>query len=155
MNNIQKESILTVLKNAKISKNFVNCYWFQYKDFLDPTDDFTAFSCEELDGKQGYIEMIENLIDIDKTAQIFVEVYGFEENGNVQCVYADTLIIFSKLHIERVKQIFNEPKDIFPSDIGEITDFLKPAFLIDNNGGLIPISKSFSNEYFVYYCWWD
>ncbi len=38
-------------------------------------------------------------------------------------ITVETLIIFSKLPITRIKQIFNEPKDIFPSDIGEKTDF--------------------------------
>lgn len=155
MNIHQKETILTLLKSDKSNKNFVNRYWFHYKDFLVPTDDFTAFSCEELEGKQGYIKLIENLLDIDKTAKIFVEIYGLEENGNFQCVYADTLIIFSKLPLERIKQIFNEPKDIFPNDIGEITDFSQPIFLIENIGEPIPIAKAFNNEYSVYYCWWD
>lgn len=51
--------------------------------------------------------------------------------------------------------IFNEPKDIFPSDIGEMTDFSQPTFLIGNSGELIPITGSLINDCFVYYCWWD
>jgi len=34
-----------------------------------------------------------------------------------------SLKIFSKLSPGEIRQIFNEPKDIFPSDIGEETDF--------------------------------
>ena len=155
MDNQQKNTILTLLKVDKINRNYTNNYWFSYKDFLDPTDDFTDFSCERLDGKQGYITLIENLLNIDGTAKIFVQVYGLEEDNNEQCICADTLIIFSKLSLYEIKQIFNEPQDIFPDDIGEETDFSQPTFLIDNNGELIPSTKLFNDDYFIYYCWWD
>ena len=38
-----------------------------------------------------------------------------------------SLKIFSKLSPGEIRQIFNEPKDIFPSDIGEETDFSQSA----------------------------
>ncbi len=50
--NQQKGTILTLLKVDKMNRNFMNRYWFAYKDFLDPTDDFTDFSCERLDGNK-------------------------------------------------------------------------------------------------------
>jgi len=155
MDSQQKGTILTLLKVDKINRNYTNNYWFSYKDFLDPTDDFTDFSCERLDGKQEYITLIENLLSIDGTAKIFVEVYGLEEDNNEQCICADTLIIFSKLSLNDIKQIFNEPQDIFPSDIGEGIDLSQPTFLIGDNGEIIPITKPFCDDYFIYYCWWD
>lgn len=155
MNNRQKDTISALLKADKINKNYTNNYWFSYKDFLDPTDDFTDFSCERLDGKQRYIAVIENLLKIDKTAKIFVQVYGLEENNDEQCITADTLMIFSKLPLYRIKQIFNEPKDIFPSDIGEETVSSQQAFLIGDTGELISSAKLLNDSYFVYYCWWD
>lgn len=155
MDNQQKGTILTLLKVDEMNRNYTNKYWFSYKDFLDPTDDFTDFSCERLDGKQGYIALIENLLSIDGTAKIYVQVYGLEEDNNEQCICADTLIIFSKLSLYDIKQIFNEPQDIFPSDIGEETDLSQPTFLIGDNGELIPTTKLFSDDYFIYYCWWD
>lgn len=150
----QKETVLALLKSAKTNKNYVNRYWFSYKDFLDPTDNFTSFSCEDLDGKQGYIALIENLLIADETAKIFVEVYGFEEENNEQFIYADTLIIFSKLSLLEIKQIFNEPKDIFPSDIGEVDD-LQQQFVIGDTGDLVPAIDLPNKGYSVYYCWWD
>lgn len=69
-------------------------------------------------------------------------------------VFADTLIIFSTLTIPEIQQIFNEPKDIFPSDIGELTDFLQD-FVVDENGNLFPAVNLFNNGYSAYYCWWD
>ena len=155
MNNQQKGTILTLLKVDNMNRNYTNNYWFSYKDFLDPEDDFTDFSCERLDGKQGYIALIENLLSIDGTAKIFVQVYGLEEDNHEQCICADTLIIFSKLSLYEIKQIFNAPQDIFPSDIGEETDFSQPTFLIGDNGELIPSTKLFSDDYSIYYCWWD
>ena len=116
MNNLQKGSILTLLKTDKMKSNYTNKYWFSYKDYLDPVDDFTDFCCECLEGKHGYIALIENVINKDKTAKIFVQVYGLEDKDKV--ITADTLIIFSKLSLAEIKQIFNEPKDIFPSDEG-------------------------------------
>lgn len=151
----QKESILALLKSDETNKNYENKYWFSYKDFLDPTDSFTAFSCENLDGKQGYIDLIENLLSADETAPIYVEVYGFEEDDNEQFIYADTLIIFSKLSFPEMKQIFNESKDIFPSDIGEVTDFSRQEFIVDDNGDLVSIGDFSYDDYSAYYCWWD
>lgn len=153
MNSLQKETILTLLKTDKINSNYTNNYWFSYKDYLDPTDNFTDFCCECLEGKQEYIVLIENLINKDKTAKIFVQVYGLEDKDRV--ITAETLIIFSKLSLAEIKQIFNEPKDIFPSDIGEETDFWQSAFLIGDNGELISSTKLFHEEQSVYYCWWD
>ena len=82
-----------------------------------------------------------------------MQVYGLEDKDRV--ITADTLIIFSKLPLAEIKQIFNEPKDIFPSDIGEETDFWQSAFLIGDNGELISSTKLFHEEQSVYYCWWD
>lgn len=151
----QKESILELLKSDETNNNYEKRYWFSYRDFLDPADSFTAFLCENLDGKQGYIDLIENLFNVDETAKIYVEVYGFEEDDNEQFIYADTLIIFSKLSLLEMKQIFNESKDIFPSDIGEVTDFSRQNFIVDNNGDLVPVSDFSNDAYSVYYCWWD
>lgn len=153
MNNLQKGTILTLLKTDKMSSNYTNNYWFPYKDYLDTTDDFTDFCCECLEGKQEYIALIENLINKDRTAKIFVQVYGLEDKDRV--ITADTLIIFSKLSLAEIKQIFNEPKDIFPSEIGEETDFPQTAFLIGDNGELISATKLSHEEQSVYYCWWD
>ena len=153
MNHQQKAIIVTLLKTDKMNQNYVNRYWLPYKDYLDPTDDFTDFSCECLEGKQKYVTLIENLIGKDETAKIFVQVYGLEDRDRV--ITADTLIIFSKLSLVEIKQIFNEPKDIFPSDIGEETDLVTPAFLISDNGELISGTSLFNDEQSVYYCWWD
>ncbi len=154
MDNQQKGTILTLLKVDEITGNYTNNYWFTYKDFLDATDDFTAFECERLEGKERYTALIENLLSIDKCAKVFVQVCGME-NDSEPFVYADTLMIFSKLSLDGIKQIFNEPEDIFPSDIGEETDFSQPAFLIGNNGLIIPGAELFKEDDSVYYCWWD
>lgn len=151
----QKETILAVLKSNKADKSYERTYWFSYQDFLDPEDSFTSFSCEELDGKQGYIALIGNLLNADANAKVFVEVYGFEEVNSESFIYADTLIIFSKLSFSEVKQIFQEPKDIFPDDIGEVTDLAEQSFIIGSNGELVPAANLFSDEASVYYCWWD
>lgn len=126
----QKETV-ALLKSQISNKSYENNYWFSYKDFLNPTDDFTDFACENLDGKLEYITVIKNLL------------------------YADTLIIFSRLPLHKVKEIFNAPKDIHPSDIGELPDFDQHNFIIDENGDLVPVSNSYNNEQSIYYCWWD
>lgn len=127
----QKETVLALLKSQISNKSYENNYWFSYKDFLNPTDDFTDFACENLDGKLEYITVIKNLL------------------------YADTLIIFSRLPLHKVKEIFNASKDIYPSDIGELPDFDQHNFIIDENGDLVPVSNSYNNEQSIYYCWWD
>ncbi len=155
MNNRQKDTILALLKTDKANRNYVNHYWFPHTDFLDPADYFTAFACEQLDGKKGYTALIENLLAMDGTAKVFVEVYGLEKNGNEQFVYADTLVIFSRLSLEKVRQVFNEPEDIFPDDIGEESVFPQPAFLICENGEVIPCTELSDAGHSIYYCWWD
>ncbi len=151
----QKESILKLLKSDQANKNYVNNYLFPYQDFLDPVDYFTAFVCENLEGKQNYIDLIKSLLHADNTAQIFVQVYGFEQYGSEQFVYGETLIIFSRLSLSEIKQIFNEPKDIFPSDIGELSDLNESYFIMDKEGILSPVSGPSGNGQSVYYCWWD
>ena len=151
----QKETVLALLKSAEESRDYGTRYWFTYTDFLDPTDDFTAFVCENLEGKQGYLALIDNLLNADETAKIFVEVYGFEEDHNEQFIYGETLIIFSKLSLSEIEQIFNEPEDIFPDDIGELTDLSQPYFIVGANGDLVPAVELFNDDYSVYYCWWD
>lgn len=153
MNNQQKDTIITLLKTDRMNSNYVNNYWFSYKDYLNQTEDFTDFCCECLEGKREYVELIENLIREDKTAKVFVQVYGLEDRDRV--ITADTLIIFSKLSLVEIKCIFNKSKDIFPSAIGEETDFSTPAFLVGDNGELISGMELFNDEQSVYYCWWD
>lgn len=150
----QKETILALLKADEANKKYNRNYWFSYKDYLDPTDNFTDFSCENLDGKQEYITLIENLLNADETAKIFVQVYGLDEDNRDEFIYADTLIIFSTLPLPEIKRIFNESKDIFPSDIGELTDFLQD-FVVGDNGNLFPVESLFNSGYSAYYCWWD
>lgn len=151
----QKETILAILKCDEANKNYKRNYWFFYKDFLDPTDNFTDFSCENLEGKQEYITLIENLLNADTTAKIFVEVYGLDKDNNDEFIYADTLIIFSTLPLFEIKRIFNEPKDIFPSDIGKLTTLSQQNFIIGDNGDLLPFNSLSNSDYTVYYCWWD
>ena len=54
-----------------------------------------------------------------------------------------------------MEEDFNEPQDIFPSDIGEETDLSQPTFLVGDNGELISITELSHEEQSVYYCWWD
>lgn len=150
----QKETILTLLKSDEENRSYQRNYLFSYQDYLDPTDQFTDFSCENLDGKEGYITVIENLLHADETAKVFVQVYGFDRDHNDEYIYADTLIIFSILPLPEIKQIFNEPKDIFPGDIGELTD-VSQSFVVYDNGNLVPVINLFNGGYSAYYCWWD
>lgn len=150
----QKETILALLKSDEANKNYKRNYLISYKDYLDPTDKFTDFSCENLNGKQEYTTLIENLLNADETAKIFVQVYGLDKDNGDEYIFADTLIIFSRLPLLEIERIFNEPKDIFPSDIGEKADFSQD-FVVDDNGDLFPIINLFNSSYAAYYCWWD
>ena len=93
-------------------------------------------------------------MNADETAKIFVQVYGLDEDNNDEFISADTLIVFSTLPLHEIKRIFNEPEDIFPSDIGELTDFSQ-NFVVDDNGNLFPGVNLLNNGYSAYYCWWD
>lgn len=151
LSNLQKQTILSLLKS---NKNYENKYWFSYKDYLDPTDNFTAFSCENLEGKQAYLTLIETLLKIDETAKVYVEVYGFEEDDE-PFIYADTLIIFSRLSLSEIQKIFNEPGDIFPSDIQRISDYSERLFIVEENGNLNSVEILPDKDYSIYFCWWD
>ena len=152
----QKEVILSLLKINASDENGRTRYWFLYEDFLDPTDAFTDFSCEALDGKREYIALIENLLAVDSNAKIFVEVYGIDDDGDANIsIYADTLFIFSKQSLSEIKEVFNKSMDIFPSDIGEIEIHLQQIFVIGDNGDLTPAKRFFNEGYYTYYCWWD
>lgn len=150
----QKETILTLLKSDEENRSYQRNYLFSYQDYLDPTDQFTDFSCENLDGKEAYITVIENLLHADETAKVFVQVYGFDRDNEDEFIYADTLIIFSTLPLLKIERIFHGPIDIFPSDIGELTD-ISQNFVVDDNGNLVPAINLFQSGYSAYYCWWD
>ncbi len=152
----QKDAILALLKIRESEKNYESNYWFSYKDFLDTTESFADFACEHLDEKQGYLTLVENLLHMDETAKVFVEVYGYEEDHNNSFIYADTLILFSKLPLSSIKQIFNAPKDIFPSDVGILPDYNSlTSFIIGENGDVLPAENYLESGYTAYYCWWD
>ena len=151
----QKETLLSLLKLNEANKSYERRYWIAYKDFLHPADGFTDFSCERLDGKQGYLDLVDNLLRLDSYARIFVEVYGIENDDDTQYVYADTLIIFSELSLSEIKHVYNEPNDIFPSDIGEVSDCSRQIFVINDNGEVVSAAPLFCGRYSVYYCWWD
>ena len=82
-------------------------------------------------------------------------ISGFDNKNLCAFIYAEQIFnqggvsFFSfktftfKLSLDGIKQIFNEPEDIFPSDIGEETDFSQPTFLIGNNGQIIPGAELF------------
>ena len=144
-----------LLTKAVLDGTYENSYWLPYKDFLDVSDNFTEFSCERLEGKEEYISLIENLLHADETAQVFVEVYGLEQDQNDQWIYGETLIIFSQLSIEEIKQILNKDTRAFPSEIGRLSPADQKYFIINESGSLAPALSSTSNSHTIYYCWWD
>lgn len=147
----QKETILALLKSDEANKNYKRNYWFSYQDYLDLTDNFTDFSCENLDGKQEYITLIENLLNADETAKIFVQVYGLDEDNNDEFISADTLIVFSTLPLHEIKRIFNEPEDIFPSYSGRLVQHqyynaFDEYYVKHNLGAMEKIFAGYVNE---------
>lgn len=151
----QKESILLLLQTSYYNKDYSKNYWLPYLDFFDTTDDFTDFQCERLEGKEKYISMIEQLLVADKNAQVFVEIYGFEQDNNDIWIYADTIIIYSKLSLHELKQICYKPCDIFPSEIGEIIDLNEKCSIIDKEGNQCLATNLSNHNYHFHYCWWD
>ena len=114
----QKEIILSLLQEGRVVGNYTKNYLISYKEYLDVADAFTDFCCERKEGKAQYTTMIEEIIHKDSSAKVFVEVYGYEgENGGRdKWIYADTLIILSKLEDEKLQQVIDMSGDIFPSD---------------------------------------
>lgn len=151
----QKEKAFELLKNNEKNRDYTNRYWIPYADYLDPTDCFPTFSCDYLDGKQRYLDLIDNLLRADQTAKVFVELYGCDSFDGKPCINAETLILFSRLPLCDIEHIFNAPEDTFPSAIGEETDLSQPTFIIDENGCVIPAADLPTNGCSVYYCWWD
>ncbi|MDE7183247.1 MAG: hypothetical protein K2O40_01985 [Lachnospiraceae bacterium] len=156
MNPQQKTAIIPILKTVEATRSYQTNYWFAYQDYLDPTDDFTDFVCERLEGKQAYLDLIQELLTADQTAKIFVQVYGYEEYENAFVICSDTLIILSRLSFSEIEHIFNAPKDIFPSDIGiEQPFFAQQSFVVGENGDLLPAENFCAKGHSAYYCWWD
>lgn len=150
----QKDTILSLLKADDQSKDF-HRYLLPYKDFFDIEDGFAEFQCERYEGKAPYISLAEQLTDRDENAQIFVELYGIEDDDDAPYIYAETLVIISALSFSEIESILTRPKDIFPSDIGQIKEFTEKDIVIDQDG-----KKHFMTEFYTghdnfYYCWWD
>lgn len=162
MNAQQRGTILVLLKTDEINKSYQTRYWFSYKDYLDPEDSFTDFAYANVDGKQEYINLIESLLRLDAAARVYVEVYGLEEIDGDPLIYAETLIIMSRLPLDDIKRVFNAPDDIFPSDIGEETNLSQPLFpetvekrFLIGSHELISGRNLIRENESVYYCWWD
>lgn len=58
INNLQKGTILILLEADKVNNNYINNYWFSYKDYLYLAYGFTDFCCECLEGKYEYIVLV-------------------------------------------------------------------------------------------------
>lgn len=151
----QKEIILSLVKTAYENKNFTHHYLLSYKDFLDIEDDFTDFQGERKDGKAQYISLLEQITNKDKNAQIFVEIYGFEEHNEDIWIYADTFIIFTELSFTEIQQLLEMSKDVFPSEIGEEKDITEGYTIIDKEGVGHSVKELCNRAFHVYYCWWD
>ncbi len=102
----QKEKAMELLKNNEKNRDYTNRYWIPYADYLDPADCFSTFSCDYLDGKQGYLDLIDNLLRADQTAKVFVELYGCDSFDGKPCINAETLILFSRLPLSDIEHIF-------------------------------------------------
>ena len=150
----QKDNILELLKCAYEKRNFSHHYLIPYKEFFDTDEMFTDFNCERSLGKLQYISLIEKIIDKDKEAQVYVEIYGFETQCDDIWIYADTLIVLSVLSFEEIQEILNESSDLFPSDIGEMDDMTEEYTLI-KDGCQCPAKEHLNKSSNIYYCWWD
>lgn len=69
MHQQQKKTIIPLLKTAEATRSYQTKYWFTYQDYLDPDDDFTDFVCERLEGKQPYLDLIQQVLAADQTAK--------------------------------------------------------------------------------------
>lgn len=150
----QKENILQLLECAYEKRTFSHHYLIPYKEFFDTDELFTDFNCERSIGKLQYISLIEKIIDKDKEAQVYVEIYSFEKQHEDIWIYADTLIVLSVLSFEEIQEILNESSDIFPSDIGEMEDMTEGYTLI-KDGCQCPAKEHLNKSSNIYYCWWD
>lgn len=151
----QKERILSLVKAAEKNKDFSNHYLLPYQEFFDTRHDFTEFNCERMEGKANYLTLIDELTSIDQDTKVFVEVSGFEEDGDDIWICADTLIISSKLYLSDIRQIFENPIDIDPSEIGSMEGFTEKDMVISKDGILHPMHELCDREYNYYFCWWD
>lgn len=150
----QKEKLLELIKYNYEKRDFSHHYLLPYKEFFDTDEMFTDFNCERSLGKLQYILLIEKIISKDKEAQVYVDIYGFEEQCDDTWIYADILIVFSVLPFRDIQEILNESYDIFPSEIGELDDITEEYMLIKD--GFQYSVKSFCNKACnIYYCWWD
>lgn len=59
------------------------------------------------------------MFQADDRTNVFVKVYGSEDDREDTWIFADDLITFSKLTITKIEQIFNNAENIFLSEIRE------------------------------------
>lgn len=154
MHQQQKEKLLQLMKAARENRDYGKYYLTEYEEYLNSNESFTDFNCERGEGKLPYKSLIEKIINADEHAKIYVELYGFEEQPDDTFIYADTLIIFSRLPYEDINRLLNEPSDIFPSETGELENMTEVYTLV-KDGSLYPISDIVNPACKMYFCWWD
>ena len=159
MTESQKNAVLSFLGKA----NHQVSLCIPYLEYLDTGQNFTDFNGQQKEEKLIYLEAIERILQADSTAEIFVEVYGFEREGTANIITAETLWIETVLitdDISEVFQLMNEKYQRYysPSCIGLLSQTdLKKGILVNQNGRLMEMSKVVTLHDFrrLIYCCWD
>ncbi len=153
LNKLQKITSMDFLKK----KDYKNSICFEYKEFIDNNEEFTEFNNSE--DNEKYLDAIDKIKNIDKSAACFVEVYGEEENF----IYGETIILItclSKEEIENIFEIINKKYNDYlsPSEITLISlKDIQNTFYIDKNGKLIELCSVLRKYVLtnIFTLWWD
>lgn len=164
INKIQKEQILQVLSQ----KNDNLHYLFPCQYFLDTEDDFTEFNCERQEGKAEFLPAIWCLEELDQGCQVFADVWGILPKSSKEpdhghqipeepWIYSESLIIFSSLSLEQVKDCFAVLMGDYwyPSEIGMDENSLERWRIAEEALFGFEFSPVTVKPDHVYYCWWD
>ncbi len=149
MTDAQKKKITELLLARESNKEYDKNYWIPYEDYFDIQDNNIDFACETLGGIQVYKDVIEEFVEADDKAKVYVDVYGIEDG----IIYSETLVVYSELSLDEVTKLFNKTPSVAPSDIGEYKINTKRPSIINKKGQIESIEENGGLN--VYYCWWD
>ena len=95
-----------------------NCTLVEYELFYDNIfKGCCRFAIDEQEDLKKLNNSILKLKEIDKNAKIYVYTYGIDLIKDWKCIYGDILLIDTIMDIGELHDIFQDAKEVEPSDI--------------------------------------
>ena len=134
----QQKRPLSPSKTAEATRSYQTSTGSLIRIISTPMTTSRTLYARRLEGKQPYLDLIQQVLAADQTAKILCRFTAMR-NMNMRLIQihfvlsAETLLVLSRLSLSEIEHIFHAPEDIFPSDIGKNALTLHSRLLLSEN----------------------